>query len=544
MDQHSRPIREDASIWKSMRRLLLPLTFLIPLAVFLPTVGYEFVEWDDLVEVEQNPHIRSLSPDSLRWMFTNYDWVRRYQPLIWLGWGINYYFHGLQPGGYHLVNVVQHAVSATLMYLLVLHLLRAWQRRETHGESARQIVDDNHLALCAALAAILWAVHPLRAEPVAWVTGRIYTQCAMFFFGSLLCYVRSREPSASPAKRAGLYWLSVFSFVCALLSYPIVVGAAVVLLLLDAYPLRRFKGDGIGRWLNRSAQRMYLEKIPFLACAVVIGVLTVIARTHARTVWDPLPTLEQFPILSRALQGFYVWAYYCWMPLWPVGLAPIYPRLIWVNQHDLVLWFSVILVVAISLLCYIQRRRMPWLMVAWLFHLLMLLPLLGLTEKPHFTYDRYAHMRDLVYAVLLAGGLSTLWSKVGQVVFRKAVVIILMITAVFAVACSTQMTIWRNSEALFFAILEMKEGPYQPVIRQRLARYYARHDRWDEAIEQYNLFVQLNPQDPNVYIIKTNDLSAGAAELQRRGAPPEVVAAVQKEADDARAKAQSLSQQQ
>ena len=233
---------------------------LITAVVFWPTLHFDFVDWDDPIEVLTNPYVEGLTWTNLKAMFTNYDRVRRYHPLDWLGWSVNYQIDGRRPLGYHLGNLLEHLASVVLVYFLVLKLLRLWWDASRPGVLGDAPLRPHHFTFAAAAGTLWWAIHPLRAEPVAWVTGRIYTQCAMFLAACLLCYVASREQGRSGTAHRLLYAASVVFFVGSLLSHAIATGAAVVILLLDIYPLRRFSRDGSNRWWGARARRIYVDR--------------------------------------------------------------------------------------------------------------------------------------------------------------------------------------------------------------------------------------------------------------------------------------------
>jgi tetratricopeptide (TPR) repeat protein len=503
---------------------------LITLVVFLPTLRYGFVEWDDPVEVTANPHIGGLSGEHLKWMFTNVTWVRRYQPLDWVSWGINYAIGGRDPFGYHLGNVLQHVTCAVLLYFLILKVLRAWRKGGTEiAEHAQGTVGGIGVAeammIAAAVGALAWSIHPLRAECVAWVTGRIYTQCAMFLLACFLCYVYAVDDKSAGKRRWLLHGLAVLFFICSLLSYATVVGAAVGLLLIDVYPLRRFRGTGMQRWLGRNAIGIYLEKIPYLLGAAAVGVVTLWARLHvAKEMWTPPPTLAQFSLFSRIMQAFYVYAYYLWIPFRPVNYLPVYTRLVGFNPTDQVFLLSAALVIGITVLAIVLRKRAPWLTVAWGFHLLMLFPYLGLTEYPHYTNDRYAQFQGIVLSVLLAGGIVYLFTRFGMAAFRGTLAVAGVVLLALAGLCYLHGTMWANSETFFKTMIaELGDDPYRGDILWRLGSHYASVGRVPEAIDAFDASIQITPQLPQPRQMKASLLIKLAQTARESGAPPEQV---------------------
>ena len=210
------PPANDGSLEGQIRWLPL-LVFAISLFVFLPAVGNDFVNWDDDRNFLDNSSYRGLSFENLKWMFTTFH-LGHYHPLTWFTLGLDYVLWGMNPSGYHLTNALLHAATSWLVYLVVLQLLQLARREEEPTPA---------LLFSATLGALIFAIHPLRVESVAWVSERRDVLSGLFYVGSVLLYLRGR------------LWTSVGVFAAALLSKVIVAGLPIVLLALDVYPLRR-----------------------------------------------------------------------------------------------------------------------------------------------------------------------------------------------------------------------------------------------------------------------------------------------------------------
>src|SRR2546429_5681559 len=226
-------------------RWLAPLLVaLFTFAAFLRALQNQFVNWDDKDNFLDNPHYRGLGWTHLRWMWTTH--LGHYIPLTWMTLGLDYLLWGMNPVGYHLTSLLLHAANAVLFFSLVRRVLTL--ARPSAAER------DHALVVSAGFAAIVFAIHPLRVESVAWVTERRDVLSGLFYLLTILEYLRACEPE----KRGHWwYWLSVVTFVCALLSKSMAASLPVVLLILDVYPLRRL-GGAIG-WWSEPARRVYVE---------------------------------------------------------------------------------------------------------------------------------------------------------------------------------------------------------------------------------------------------------------------------------------------
>src|SRR5213594_1613602 len=295
-------------------RWLAPLLVaLFTLAAFLPALQNQFVNWDDKDNFLDNPHYRGLGWTHLRWMWTTH--LGHYIPLTWMTLGLDYLLWGMNPVGYHLTNLLLHAANAVVFFFVVHRILtRALPSPSERGHA---------LAVSAGFAALVFAIHPLRVESVAWVTERRDVLSGLFYLSAILVYLRACERGA---RGRGWYWLSVAVFGCALLSKSMVVNLPVVLLILDVYPLRRL-GGFVG-WWSEPARRVYVEKIPFVLLAAAASAIAVIALSSV----PAARSLAQLSVPGRLAVSAYSLSFYLWKTVLPMSLSPLY------ELHDVNPW--------------------------------------------------------------------------------------------------------------------------------------------------------------------------------------------------------------
>jgi len=332
-------------------------------------------------------------------------------------------------------------------------------------EAHRRRFSELSLSLSCGIAALLWAIHPMRVEPVAWASGISYLVAGFFVLVSLLSYLRAhRIDQVKPDWR----WLgfSTAAFLAAIITYPVVMAFPAIIVLLDIFILKRFSALE-GGWLGAKARRVWLEKLPYaLICAAVLG-FTLFRRTHASGFWLPPVTLQTFGIPERMMQAFYVWAYYLWKPFAPVGLAPVSINLLSVAPLDLRFICSLLLVVGVSAFLLIKRKRCGGWLALWLCYLLFLVPVLGLTEHPHYTPDRYSYLVAILFCLPLAVGLARFWHD--HRVPRMALTLSMGLAAVLAGASYRQTLVWQNSLTLFDQMLSsIGDHPYKGDIHWRI----------------------------------------------------------------------------
>src|SRR5258706_1979084 len=392
----------------------------LTLLLFLPALGNDFVNWDDERNFVLNPNYRGLGWTEIEWMWTSHL-LGRYVPITWMTLGLDYTIWGMNPFGYHLTSVLFHTVNAVLFYLVALALLRL-------GLSASSKEIQARIPMGALFAALAFALHQLRVESVAWITERRDVVYGMFFLLAILAYLRANPDTPRAPIRRKYYWACLGFFILALLSKEIAVTLPVVLLILDAYPLRR---------LGRAA---WLEKIPFLLLSVADGVLALyIGKLEGITA-----SIVRVNWLARLAISLYGLAFYLEKTVLPFSLSPFYaltPHKI--DPRALPFQLSMILVVLITAAALMFRRRYPALLAAWLAYAAMLIPVLGIFHNgQQITADRYSYLACLGWAILGGGILVA--------VERRAVALAasIMICVVGSLTVK-QVLVWRNSETLW-----------------------------------------------------------------------------------------------
>src|SRR5690242_18131970 len=245
-----------------------PLTILVMIitaVVFSPALHNQFLDWDDNAALTENLRFRAIGWKELQWMFTTF-YMGHYQPLSWISFAVDYYFWGLNPFGYHLTNVILHAANAGLFYCLALRLLTiskidgcAWTLR-----------------IGAGLAALLFSIHPMRVESVAWATERRDVLSAFFILLSVLAYLEGAMTGVSGRYRKWMS-LAMLAYFLSLLSKATGISFPIVLLALDVTPLKRLGSRETG-WFTPAARKVWFEKLPFAALAVAASITAAMAQ--------------------------------------------------------------------------------------------------------------------------------------------------------------------------------------------------------------------------------------------------------------------------
>jgi len=472
--------------------LMAGLLALVMIAIYWPATRHDFVNYDDDLYVTLNVHAQTgLTLENIRWALfnpVNSNW----HPLTVWSHMADCQLFGLRPWGHHLTSVLLHALNTVLVFLFLRSLTGAVWR--------------------SVLVAALFGLHPVHVESVAWVAERKDVLSTCFGLLSLIFYARyaqgSRQhaegrmpqpegrgarsvggpPSAVLLRRTGGRWSfcylsSLFCFALALMSKPMLVTWPFVLLLLDYWPLDRFKPSRV--W------RLLAEKIPFFALAAAVSVATFVVQKQEHAV----RTVEDFPLGVRVENALISYGRYLGKLFWPTDLAVFYPHPGHWPVGQVLLAGGV--VVGVSLLLYGQRQRWPFLLMGWLWFLGTLVPVIGLVQVGgQAMADRYTYIPSLgvlVVAVWGAYELTRRWPyqvMALSVAGGAAIILCLVLTR-------QQLANWQDSETLFRHAIKVTENNY--VAHDNLGTVLGQKGQMDEAIREFQEAVRLKPNHANAH---------------------------------------------
>lgn len=389
---------------------------------FLPALGAGFVNWDDESFLVAEPGYRS--PGALRWALAATA-LGHWSPLVWLSFAMDHWLGGLDPRVFHATSLVLHGLNAALFYLLARRLLAAaWP------DGAARLLTGG-----AALAALGFAVHPLRVEPVAWISDRRDLLCATFLLLALMAHVRGAR-KGGPLERG---WLlaSLAAFAAALGSKGVAAVLPLLLLVLDWYPLGR---------AARGWPALIREKTPHLALALGGVVVTALA---VRADAAPLGYGEYGPVSRLALAGHAAWMLLV-RHLWPAGLSPLYELPAHVSLLAPRFLFPLLAVTALTAVLVRLRHRWPAGIAAWLASLILLAPVSGIVlAGRHVGADRYAYLAGLGLALLAGGSAVQLVARRSATARWITGVVAALLLVGLGMLAWQQTLHWRDSERLW-----------------------------------------------------------------------------------------------
>ncbi len=371
----------------------------VTLIVFLPALQNEFVNWDDDKNIYENTFIRSVDAKLFTTAFLDYP-VDYWRPLTWISHAVDYSIWGLNPLGHHLTNIILHVLNTSIVVLLVIRLMEVIKKTSTNHR-----LSDRMILTTAGVTGLLFGIHPLHVESVAWASERKDLLCALFFLLSIMIYtkyvdrinIETVQKSSVTRYMNKRYFLTVGFFVLALLSKPMAVTIPVVLLLFDWYPFNRIQS-------LKTFRAACVEKLPFIALSLLALILAILAQKAV----GAMRTVEFAPVTTRILVAGKSLIAYLWKMAVPLNLIPFYPHPRNASFLSLEYLAAIVLVIGITTTCIvIAKKQKLWLSV-WGYYVVTLVPVLGIIQVGGQSMaDRYTYLPSI--GPFLIFGLFIAW---------------------------------------------------------------------------------------------------------------------------------------
>jgi protein O-mannosyl-transferase len=437
-------------------KILLPLLIALPLIfiVFSPILDNEFTNWDDPGYIIENAMIRHLDGASLHKMFTQYS-LGNYTPIHFLAIAIQYQFFQDKPGGYHATSLLIYLLSCGLIYFFLYQLSG---KRST-----------------ALIATLLFSLHPLRVESVAWVAEQKDLLYLMFYAAALIAYLRYISSGKKPAYLV----LTFILFQCSLFSKVSAVSFVGAMVMLDYYYGRRF------------SVRNAAEKLPFIASSLWSGYMEILA-TRATDAFTGLHVLTFFDRIIVAGRNL---LYYFFKLLLPVNLSAYYPYPVKSDGGMLPMEYYALFLCAVALVILVAttyKRTKLFVFTFGFFFVTIVLFLQVIAVGATIASERYALVPAIAFSFFLAMGVDRLVKNHAK--YSKGIYAGLAVYMSFLVfATFTRCDVWQTSLTLWNDVL--KQFPTVATALNNRGDYYRRTlKEYDRAMEDYNLAIQCDPK--------------------------------------------------
>ena len=483
---------------KNLQYSVAGLVAVITCAVYLTSLQNEFVEWDDSIYVYENLHIRSLDISFFRWAFLDFH-AGNWHPLTWISHAVDYALWGLNPWGHHLTNIILHTLNASIVVLLIMGVIEALQKTTIENERP---LNERMTLLVGGVTGMLFGLHPIHVESVAWVAERKDLLCALFFLLSMSAYAKygtlahaeTPRPRSESRFLKKLYLLSLGSFTLALLSKPMAVTLPVCLLMLDWYPLKRIRS-------LRTFWLALVEKLPFFALSLVSSILTLLAQAAGGSI---VP-IEYAPLSTRMLVASKALMVYLGKMMVPLNLIPFYPYPSDVSLLSLEYLSAVALVLGITTVCIVVVKGHELFLSVWGYYVVTLMPVLGIVQVGNqFMADRYAYLPSLGPFLLMGLAVAWLFEKVNALKHGSRPATFVCGAAVIGILVSLsyltvkQIGVWKNSIDLWTYVIK-REPVRAPLAYYNRGVSYVKKGQVDRALYDFKKTIMLDPSDYQAY---------------------------------------------
>jgi len=429
--------------------------------VFQPMLTHDFLQIDDPVYVTDNVFVlKGLSMAGIQWAFTTLH-AEFYHPLTWLSLMLDTHLFGTDPTGYLFSNLILHIINTLLVFAVFVQLTQK--------------------PLHSAIVAMLFAIHPLHVESVAWIAARKDVLSAFFWMLTLRCYLAYvKKPNP------GRYICVHLAYLLGLLAKPMLVTLPIILLILDFWPLERYQRV-TPKTENRMGLcfRMVKEKLLLFFFSAGAGILAIIAQQHG----GGLDVMQDFSLGQRLSNALVTIPVYIFRTIWPDHLAVFYPFPLEIPFFQV--FGSLGCIIAITFVCIRFRHRYPYVTVGWLWYLVTLLPVLGILKVGGFaSADRYTYIPIIGLFMLVTWGVTDLFKRTRYQKPLSAGLVGIIVLSLF-LKTSLQLQNWSDSQTLFTHAVTVTRA--NDFAHHGLGHIYAADNAFKKATAHFQTALRINP---------------------------------------------------
>ncbi len=432
----------------------------------------DFVDYDDDTYITENPHVATgLTQENIKWAFTFTEEGHggNWHPLTSLSHMLDCQLFGLKPAWHHMTNLFFHIINTLLLFAVLKAMTGTlWP---------------------SAFVAAAFALHPLHVEPVVWAASRKDVLSTLFWLLTMAAYLHYVK-----APKLSRYLLTLLTFALALMTKPMVVTLPFVLLLLDYWPLRRFKPGALDSYtasaddnrsttdVRKTAYCLVAEKFPFIFLVIILSIITLRVQSSAGAV-------QSMHLAQRMAIAVISYCQYLIKMVWPAKLAVLYPLPVVVDKGSLAV--GLIVLVAITVMAVYYRRCRPWFLMGWLWYLGTLVPVIGVVKVGVAAIaDRYTYLPSIGLFIIVAWAAAELFNRwrYGKLLLTTLAVVIL---SAWTVCTWFQVAYWRDDITLYEHTLDVTENNF--VMHHNLGVILIDQGRLEEAVIQFRHALRINP---------------------------------------------------
>lgn len=429
------------------------IAVLSTLIVFFKTTGNTLIEWDNSMYILNNPYIKEITIENILKLAGIYIY---WMPLTWLSHFMDYQIGGDSPFTHLFGNVLLHSINAGILFLISYEILAVVKTKS----------EKKFIFLGAITAALLWSLHPLRVEVVAWAAERKEVLSTHFMLASILNYLIYKT-----SKKKFYYIMSIGLSISALASKPSAVVLPIALLLIDIYPFK----EGL-----KNIKKILIEKVPYFILSFIVGIMALLGQSKIQAI----TSLEQLNFMSRFFGVFYRLTFYIKKTILPLNLSPHYP-VYFVERLDMELVLSIAVIFLLVIHCILNYRKRPFILISFLFFLFSLLPVLGIIQVGNITHaDRWTYLSTIGFFIVLGGVLIWCLEKVNKNRRLYISIPIIILLLVMSTLTRNQIDVWYDDMSFWKTVQKLGRDKI-PGAYHNIGRLYEKRGNLNNAKEMY-----------------------------------------------------------
>jgi len=444
----------------SHRIILILLILLITAVTLSPCLNNDFTNWDDNKYVTENPDIKSLNLENIKKIFAS-QYVAMYLPVTMLSYSLNYYFFGLNPCAYHTTDLIIHLLNCILVFYLFL------------------LLSENTLS--SFIIAILFGIHPLHVESVAWISERKDVLCCLFFLAGLISYIHYKK-----REKKLFYIMSLIAFILSLMSKTMSITLPLLLILTD-------------RFFYNKTGNSRVEKIPFFLISALFGIIALFTQTEAMEKHSSFTFLDNLCIASYGI------LFYLYKMIWPLNLSAIYPYPEKTGYFlQIKFLISPLILIIPTATVIFSGKYTKKIIFGSLFFLITILPVIKLVPiGDAMTADRYTYIPLLGIFYILGEGFSFLYTfynrnkDYGRIIKSSLAVLLIAVIITLSWLSYNRCYIWKDSITLWSDVIKNYPSVTPAYINRGFA-YYNKGD-FDNSLKDYTEAIKLEPELAQLY---------------------------------------------
>jgi len=433
---------------------------------YYPVVNNGFTNWDDPGYITENQTLKDLQSDNLQKIFTGF-FMGNYHPLTMFSLAVDYNFVQSDPGWYHWVNLLFHLMNTLLTFFFIYNL-----------------TDKN--SVIAAICALLFGIHPMHVESVAWISARKDVLYSFFFLLALIAWLKYLS---SKSRSVLFYTLSLVLFILSVLCKPAAVIFPVIILLIGFYKKRPFKSSSL------------FEAIPFFIISVFFGLIAVKAQSQTSiTEWDAIGIFYRIMFASYGLLAYLV------KFLFPFHLSAFYPyptRFPITETLPLIYYLAPFIIAGLFILVFISLKHSRDYIFGFLFFFFnVALVLQFISVGASMMADRYTYLPYL--------GLSFIVGALSDRVFNRslssskplkfiALSMLIGYGLMLSILTRQRIRVWENSNMLWSDVISKYPGQVATAYKNR-GNYLVRDEKeYEKGLQDYNAFIAIEPKNATIF---------------------------------------------